>query len=90
VPGAHVRLALRHEKLRLGGPPPGAANVHHAEVALAAFAGAQSQYVLRLPSGVELQAEAPSNPAFPRGAEVVAWWAAEDMILLPGEAARDA
>jgi spermidine/putrescine ABC transporter ATP-binding subunit len=86
-PGARVRLALRHEKLRLGDAPPDAANVHLAEVALAAFAGAQCQYLLRLPGGLELQAEAPSNAVFPRGAQVTAWWTADDMILLPAETA---
>ncbi len=90
-PGTRVRLALRHEKIRLGdAPPTGAANVHTAEVALAAFAGAQWHYVLRLPGGLELQAEAPSDSAHTQGAQVTVWWTAEDMILLPAEAAPDA
>ncbi len=52
-------------------------------MALAAFAGAQVQYVLRLPGGLEMQAEAPAHPAHPQGARVTAWWAPEDMIVLP-------
>jgi putative spermidine/putrescine transport system ATP-binding protein len=90
APGTRLRAVLRHEKLRLGAAaPPRAANVFLAEIALRAFAGAQCQYVLRLPSGVELQAEAPADPALTEGARVTAWWSAEDIILVAPDA-RDA
>ena len=89
-PGTKLRAVLRHEKLRLGTePPPLAANRFRAEIVLRAFAGAQCRYVVRLPSGLELQADAPAGPGLTEGAHVTAWWPPEDIILL-APAAPDA
>ena len=78
-----LRAALRHEKLRLQGTPPPGASVFQAEIMLRSFAGAHALYVVRLDAGPEWQAEAPANPALPEGARVTAWFAPEDLILLP-------
>jgi ABC-type Fe3+/spermidine/putrescine transport system ATPase subunit len=83
--GARLRAALRHEKLRLDGTPPEGANTFPAEILLRAFAGAQVQYVLRLDAGPEWLAEGPAHPAIPQGARVTAWFAPEDLILLPAD-----
>ena len=86
APGTTLRAVLRHEKIRLGAAaPPNAANVFLAEIVLRAFAGAQCQYVLRLPTGTEVQADAPADVTLQEGSRVTAWWSAEDVILLaPG------
>lgn len=78
-----MRAALRHEKLRLQGTPPPGANAFDAEITLRSFGGAQALYMVRLKSGPEWQAEAPSNPPLPEGARVTAWFMPDDLILLP-------
>ncbi len=78
-----MRAALRHEKLRVQGTPPPGANAYEAEIMLRSFAGAQALYVVRLQSGPEWQAEAPSSPPLAEGMRVTAWFAPEDLILLP-------
>ncbi|WP_291296863.1 ABC transporter ATP-binding protein [Elioraea sp.] len=78
-----MRAALRHEKLRLHGTPPPGANTFEAEIMLRSFAGAQALYVVRLNSGPEWQAEAPSNPPLAEGTRVTAWFTPDDLILLP-------
>ncbi|MCC7284518.1 MAG: ABC transporter ATP-binding protein [Acetobacteraceae bacterium] len=83
APQGRLRAALRHEKLRVLGDPPPGANVFPAEIALRSFAGAQALYVVRLDAGVEWQAEAPANPPLPEGTRVAAWFAPEDLLLLP-------
>ncbi|HEY8369154.1 MAG TPA: ABC transporter ATP-binding protein [Thermodesulfobacteriota bacterium] len=86
-PGDRVDLVLRQEAVRLvPAPTPGAANSVPATVVFVAFAGATSQYVVRLASGTEITVEAPSSrgaPALARGASVHAEWAADDLIVLP-------
>ena len=83
--GSRMRVALRHEKLRLAMEPPPGATALPAEIVLRAFAGSQSHYVLRLDSGTELQAEAPARPEWPEGTRLVAWFVPEDLILLPAD-----
>ena len=83
APGTTLRAVLRHEKVRLGAAaPPNAANVFLAEIVLRAFAGAQCQYVLRLPTGLEVQADAPADVTLTEGSRVTVWWSADDVIVL--------
>ncbi len=87
APGDRVDVVLRQEAIRLvRAPTPGAANSVPATVVFVAFAGAASQYVVRLASGTEITVEAASSKGarpFERGAEVHAEWAPGDVIVLP-------
>ncbi|MGE0718875.1 MAG: ABC transporter ATP-binding protein [Alphaproteobacteria bacterium] len=84
--GTPVRIGLRHEAIRLSRTPAGG-DGFPAEVVFAAFAGAGSQYVVRVDPGWELQVEAPSGEGvLARGDRVHASWRPQDVLVLPGSA----
>ncbi len=93
APGAAVDVILRQESIRLvPAPTPGAANSVRGTVVFSAFAGAGSQYLVRLAPGVELMAAATTSKRaapLPREAVVFAEWVPEDAILLPAECSGD-
>ncbi|MCC7275990.1 MAG: ABC transporter ATP-binding protein [Alphaproteobacteria bacterium] len=87
--GRRVRIGLRHEAIRLSRSPVGGENAFPATVVFAAFAGAGSQYVVRIDPGWELQVEAPSaDGVLARGDAVHAQWRAEDVLVLPADGER--
>ena len=88
--GARVQVAIRQESIRLaasadahpGGQEP---NCFAATVAFHAFAGQSHHYVIQLADGRELEVTSPGGELpLSRGARVLARWAPEDVILLPG------
>ena len=79
--GTRALVALRQESIRLLADPAGGLP---GTVQLQSFAGAVTQYVVRLDLGPELLADVPAgNPGFAAGVRVAVAWSAEDAILLP-------
>ncbi|SMF32144.1 putative spermidine/putrescine transport system ATP-binding protein [Tistlia consotensis] len=92
--GAPVRVTIRQESVALvEGAAGGADNRFAASLVLASFAGRDQQFVLRLPEGIELTAEArigrgeaPLEP----GLAVEVAIACEDVIVMPAAGAAGA
>jgi spermidine/putrescine transport system ATP-binding protein len=76
VPPGPGHMALRYERIRVG-PELGAARRGRAPIREVVFSGPSVLYVLAVPGGIELVAEAPydgSAPPYPAGAEIDFAW----------------
>ncbi len=79
---ARVSVVIRHEVIRIARSPLNA-NALAGAVVYEAFAGATSQYVVRLDAGPEVQVEAPREAErLARGTRVFVEWNPEDTLVM--------